>query len=196
MRICPLTCVGLIFISFLSQASAQTPVASGEEVSGEIEISVADDFVNHSSHRIWRLTTAAGTEELLIDASTIGIRNLRRGTTIRATGVREGGHLRIQRVVPQATAPVEFSTTGPQKVAVLMVATPSNPTFPSGWDASTVGQAFFGTDGLTLNIFLQDASYGQTSAAGQVLGPIALTSDIQCIQTSNWKPPQSWPLCR
>lgn len=68
------------------------------------------------------------------------------------------------------------TTTGPQNTAVLLVNLPGNP-LPAKVTASSVQDIFFAsnTPGVSLNGFLGEASYGQASASGVVLGPYNLT---------------------
>ena len=68
------------------------------------------------------------------------------------------------------------STTGEQKLAVLMLSFPSTP-FPSYVTASYVQSTLFGPDPSTAGL-IADASYGQTSVTGQVLGPINMPTDF------------------
>lgn len=68
------------------------------------------------------------------------------------------------------------STTGVQNVAVLLVNVP-NGSLPSGVTQAAMQDVFFATNtpGISLDGFLQAASYGQTSATGGVFGPFNLT---------------------
>jgi uncharacterized protein (TIGR03437 family) len=81
---------------------------------------------------------------------------------------------------PNAAAATQCATTGPQNIAVLAVTTPANPTLAAAWNNSAMQQAWFAPTGLSLNTYWQDASYGQTSATGQVFGPFALTQNYDC----------------
>lgn len=82
---------------------------------------------------------------------------------------------------PAATnAAAQCTTTGQQNIAVLTVTTPSNSSLPSTWDNSHIQSAYFASSGLSLNTYWQEASYGQTSAAGVVVGPFALSQNYDC----------------
>ncbi len=66
------------------------------------------------------------------------------------------------------------STTGVQNVAVLLVTFP-NATLPSGVTTQSLGDIFFNTNtGVSVDGYLRAASYGQTSATGNVFGPYTL----------------------
>lgn len=69
-----------------------------------------------------------------------------------------------------------------------MLTMPSNQTFPAGYTQASLREAFFGSSSDTnntssLNGFWREMSYGQTSATGQVFGPIALSQDYTCDQS-------------
>jgi len=68
------------------------------------------------------------------------------------------------------------STTGAQNTLVILVNLPGG-WLPSGVTVSAMQDVFFAsnTAGVSLDGFLREASYGQTSAAGQVVGPFNLT---------------------
>ncbi len=66
------------------------------------------------------------------------------------------------------------SNTGVQNAAILLVTFPGV-TLPSTVTTQSLDSIFFGTTGHSLNGYLQEVSYGQTSAAGNVFGPYTLT---------------------
>ena len=69
-----------------------------------------------------------------------------------------------------------------------MLTMPSFPSLPAGFTAASLQEAFFGSPSDTkstdsLNGYLKEMSYGQTTATGQVFGPFALGQDYTCDQT-------------
>jgi len=66
------------------------------------------------------------------------------------------------------------SSTGVQNSAVLLVTFPGT-TLPTTVTNTSLQNIFFGTAGHSMNGYLQETSYGQTSAAGNVFGPYTLT---------------------
>lgn len=79
----------------------------------------------------------------------------------------------VARATTSATQ--SCSALGVQNVAVLLVTFPGV-TLPTGATTQDLNDIFFDTStGRSLNGFLQEASYGQTSAAGGVFGPFTLT---------------------
>ena len=68
------------------------------------------------------------------------------------------------------------STKGVQNTVVLMVNLP-NGALPAGVTPASLQDVFFATNtpGVSLDGFLREASYGQTSATGDVFGPYNLT---------------------
>jgi M6 family metalloprotease-like protein len=67
-------------------------------------------------------------------------------------------------------------TSGAQNTLVLLVNLP-NGSLPSGVTQSAMQDVFFGTNtpGISLDGFLREASYGQTWATGDVVGPLNLS---------------------
>ena len=74
------------------------------------------------------------------------------------------------------TAQNSCSTTGPQNTAVLLVNLPGG-SLPAAITVPAMQDVFFAsnTPGVSLDGFLREASYGQTSATGGVFGPYNLT---------------------
>lgn len=66
------------------------------------------------------------------------------------------------------------STTGVQNTAVLLATFPGV-TLPASVTPQSLSDIFFGTTGHSLDGFLREASYGRTSAAGNVFGPYTLS---------------------
>ena len=176
----------------VQQLQADAPAGTVEsrgEWRGHLTSTVADDFEHHRSHARWYLNTPAGNIELFFGGHPAP--PLAKAMTIR--GVRLGDRLAVEssaatdpRLVlgdtATASAQAPCTTTGPQHIAVLMLTMPSNPTFPTGYTAASLREAFFGSASDTsnmssLNGFWKEVSYGQTSATGQVFGPFALTQD-------------------
>ena len=183
-------------IAALPEASSL--IEADVEITGQAQQLVADDFAHHTSQVFWRIATANGTYRLFFGTQPVPS-ELRPGLPLKVTGLRSGHSIAVNtafiarpgesanapantsmKIVPDSTTAPACSTTGTQNIAVLMVTTPANPSFPSGWDESFLQNHFFGTSGLGLNTYWQQASYGQTNAAGQVYGPFALSQNYTC----------------
>jgi len=168
------------------QPAAAALIEDDVDITGETQQFVADDFANHRAETHWRLVTDAGRYELYFGAQGAPA-GLVAGGTLRVQGLRSGLGISVDKAsvarpgaaAASATA-LTCATTGPQNLAVLLVTTPANPTFPSDWTPAFFEQSFFGTTGLGLNTFFQQASYGQTSATGSVFGPFALANNYTC----------------
>src|SRR6266568_5584265 len=77
------------------------------------------------------------------------------------------------------------STKGVQNTAVLWVTFPGI-TPPSSVTYQSLHDAFFGTSDPSLDRYWQEASYGQTSAAGDVFGPYTLTGTYSCLNMTQF----------
>jgi uncharacterized protein (TIGR03437 family) len=157
------------------------------EWEGTLEGIVADDFEHHRSQTRWYLRTSQQRFELY----PTGPVAWRPGSAVRVGGIALAGRIAADHLAatdnPAAEAPQGCTTIGPQNIAVLMLTMPSNPSFPAAFTRESVGHAFFGTDSDahstdSVNGFWREMSWGQTSATGQVFGPLALSEDFTCDQ--------------
>ncbi len=172
----------------LRRIAPNSPLESQAEWQGTAEESVEDDFEHHRSRTHWFIHTPEGDFELFF----AGQRPKLPGSAITVRGVRILNRIAVANLIVRAAANAtsqECKTTGPQNIAVLMITTPTNPTFPAGFTPSYFQQEFFGSGSGSLstdslNRFWQETSYGLTSATGQVFGPFALSQDYTCTQTS------------
>jgi M6 family metalloprotease-like protein len=172
-----------------AQPAAGELIEDDVTVTGQSQRFVADDFAHRRSATRWRILTSDGRYELFFGPQGAPS-GLAAGATLKITGLRIGHNIAVSSAAvarPSQTeaeaatnAPASCSTKGPQSTAVLLMTTPSNPSYPPGWNAAFFEQSFFGTTGLGLNTFLEQASYGQTSATGAVFGPFALAQDYTC----------------
>src|SRR5438034_4266427 len=67
------------------------------------------------------------------------------------------------------------STTGEQKIAIILVSFPSKPLL-SSITADSLRSIYFGP-GPSVDSFLRESSYGKAWATGQVFGPVVLDAD-------------------
>ena len=149
------------------------------EWTGSLEVIAEMDFEHHTSttHRFIR--SANGRLEMFGGPRTFGRTDRMGGAQMRVKGIRSEALIAVDAITT-ASAPAPLAPVGVQNYAVLVVTSPSNPTFPSGWNTASIQNIFFGTSGSTLNTFWQEASYGLTSATGQVFGPFTLSQSYSC----------------
>ena len=142
---------------------------------GRIDALVVDNFQNGTSRTRFFLHTSRETLELQ-GAETAALRS---GDQVEVTGRLYGSKLAVSQLAaspaPAAAATNACSAIGQQKVAVILVSFPSKALLSSVTPA-LVSASFFGT-GRTLNNFLLESSFGQTSVSGDVLGPYVLGAD-------------------
>jgi Galactose oxidase, central domain len=139
---------------------------------GRIETLVVDNFQTGTSRQRFFLHTSLETLELE------GGTGWQAGQMVEVTGRAAGKHL----VVMEAKAPPHTdsipntcSATGQQNVAVILASFPSKKLL-SWVTPKFMRSSFFGA-GRTVNGFLLESSFGQTWAAGDVLGPFVLDAD-------------------
>lgn len=164
--------------------NAQQGIDSKGQWEGTTEKVVFDDFEHHRSKTQWYLQTENGKVPIVFSKNS----PRRSGMKIRIQGARTANGIAVTSFTLAAAPQVQkCTTTGAQNVAVVMVTTPSNPSFPSGFTPSYFQQEFFGSGAGSLNTeslngFWAQTSYNQTSATGQVVGPFALSQNYTCDQ--------------
>jgi M6 family metalloprotease-like protein len=159
-------CAGLLL------AQPRTPESEGVW-RGRVEVLAVDNFQTGTSRTRLFLHTPEETLELR-GAEGAG---LRAGQTVEVQGRAEGGRLTVSHVT---AAPADggdggCSTTGEQKTLVILASFPSKALL-SSVTPTLMSASYFGS-GQTVNEFLQEASLGQTSVTGQVVGPVTLDAD-------------------
>ena len=138
---------------------------------------VEDDFEAHTSVHKWRLTGDAVREVFFAtDAPAL---------TCESNAAVDGYELRGRIVATSAQvkagAITACSTTGVQKVAVIMVQFPSQ-ALPAAITKPMLTSALFGAT-RSLDAFWREASYGKTTVTGDVFGPFTLAADFTCDQS-------------
>ena len=140
---------------------------------GRVDAVVVDNFQVGTSRTRFFLRT--GTESLELQG--VEGSGLRGGQTVEVTGQVSGRKLAVAHVAAAdaEAAPAACTATGEQKAAIILVSFPSKALLSSVTPA-LVKASFFGT-GRTVDTFLRESSYGQTSLTGDVLGPYVLAAD-------------------
>jgi len=183
--------------------SAASLMEQEEAITGELVVLVADDFEGRTSRTLYTLHTFERDFDLSFAKAMPGMERMaHRQVTVRGLGLgsllaaeslamatpaemeqcasERSAESRASRS-PADTVPATCSTTGVQRIAVLMVTFPGNtPAFPAGMDqAAYWNSILFGPD-PSVNGFWNEVSYGQTSATGDVFGPFALSKAYDC----------------
>src|SRR6266581_4732537 len=115
---------------------------------------------------------SAGGEPHCVSGDTLTVEGIRIANVVAAgsTSVQSGA----------AVAAAGCTTTGPQKLAILLVQFPAIP-LPTTVTPAGVGDIFFGAaPGRSVNNYWTEASYGKASATGDVFGPYTLDRIYSC----------------
>jgi hypothetical protein len=169
----------------LAELAAAFPQSAGRLESrgvwtGPIEYVVIDE-VNLAEHRSIRWMKVGG-EVLEIDFAGREPPDLQSGDILTVSGVRFGNRVAAaggKKSGGSAAPASACSTTGVQKIAVLLV------TFPGVTPPLTPQAAFdifFGATDRSLDGYWQEASYNQASASGTVFGWYTLNTSYTCDQ--------------
>jgi len=146
------------------------------EWTGPLVTRVADDFA-HARSWLSRVIRVNGqTVSLYWDSPPVG--GCAPSATVR--GIRLGRRIAVASGEVTADADSPCTTTGDQKTVVLLINYPSTP-LTSGYTTSYVDNIFFGP-APSVTDYWREASYGTTSASGQVFGPFTLDADYTCDQ--------------
>lgn len=175
-------------------------------ITGELVGSIADDFQHETSKMLFSLHTANQDFDLsFVDSKSgldyllhhqITVSGISLSTIIVVDSLREATPTAISKgdltprvkvdsttVQPDAT-PAECSSSGPQRIAALVVTFPNNtPSYPTGMDQPSFWNNILFGPNPSVNGFWNEVSYGQTSATGNTFGPFALSQSFDCTTT-------------
>jgi M6 family metalloprotease-like protein len=140
---------------------------------GSVEMLIVDNGQNGPSHTRFFLRTGRETFELQSPAAL----TLRAGQTVEVAGrATSSGKVTVTALTTDSSANANpCSTTGEQKVAVILASFPSKALLSSVTPA-LVNASFFGS-GATVDTFIRESSYGETWITGDVLGPFTMDGD-------------------
>jgi len=168
----------------LADLAAKFPASAGLLEShgtwtGLIEYWISDDakMNRHQSMRLMK----KGQQTLQVYFAGPEPKGLKSGDLLEASGILVGTTLAASggTVTGTSLPAASCCTTGPQNVAVLLVTFPGA-TLPTTVTPQSVHDFFFGTTGHSLDGYWREASYGQTSATGNVFGWYTLTGSYTC----------------
>jgi hypothetical protein len=145
------------------------------EWSGRLEVVAEDDFQTGASRTVHYLTGTYGALEVHFSGEAPA---LAAGQTVTVMGVRLGQLAAVSQWRYEGgmrAATVACNTTGEQRIAVLLVSFPTKP-LQSTITSDMLRETYFG-QGLSLDRYLQESSYGKAWASGQVFGPFVLDAD-------------------
>lgn len=158
---------------------AETVLEKRGEWTGPLVTSIADDFAHNRSWTTRVIRLEGRAVSLYWDSPPVG--GCAPSATVR--GIRLGNRIAAisGEVTEDATSPC--STTGEQKTVVLLINYKSTP-LTSGYTMSYVKNVFFGP-APSVSDYWREASYGNTSASGDVFGPFTLDADYTCSQAED-----------
>ena len=144
---------------------------------GPLVIAIADDFTHQHPGKTIQTLRVEGHLYTLYWNSPANATCARSATV---HGIRLGGRMAAASVELAADVDSPCTTTGDQKTVVLMVNYKSIKITP-GYTAEFLHSAFFGP-APSLSDYWHNASYGTTTASGDVFGPFDLDQDFACNQ--------------
>ncbi|HEY4084426.1 MAG TPA: hypothetical protein VGM43_00750 [Bryobacteraceae bacterium] len=156
--------------------SAATLLEERGTWTGTITQYIEDDFAGHRARSSYRFR--AGREEIEVFFATAPPAGLNCERRVRLSGVRLAG--RIAAASFTLLSPGDScATTGEQKTLAILVSFPSHQ-LPASVTPDYVQRSLFDSSGISVNTFWRQASYGKTTAVGQVFGPVVLNNDYTC----------------
>jgi M6 family metalloprotease-like protein len=183
--------VGLAFSQdALDNLGASFPESAGQleslgSWSGELEYLVQDNPGFRTSVNIQRLKTGLETLDLHFAGNEPD--GLVSGVHLRVNGVRAGNQVaaygNVATSTNVSTSGPMCTTTGPQKSVVLLVTFPGVPA--PNITPSAVHDIFFATSGHSVSEYWREASYGATTATGDVFGWYTLDANYTCDQSTS-----------
>ncbi len=145
---------------------------------GPAEALVADDFAEGRAVNIYRFSREGTVYEAYQEA--VGAPDFQCGDWVQVDGFAVGRSVAVaQAKVQERAADIGgCSTTGPQKLAVLLFHMPGTPA--PNFTKADVQSLVFGTQANSVNSFFVDNSYGKVSFSGEVLGWYAFDRAYTC----------------
>ena len=164
---------------------------------GTLNVTVSDDLQH--LHSVTTTQLKSGTQKFELHFAGREPSTLTSGQSLVVTGVRLGSKMAVSSSAAKTgeyayetsgtgTTTTSTSTsgtnsaTGTQNIAVILVTFPSI-ALPANLTPQSLQQIFFATTGQSVNGYLQEVSYGQTSATGDVYGPFDLGADYSSCNT-------------
>jgi M6 family metalloprotease-like protein len=150
---------------------------------GLAEVSVTDRPRSNRSETSVRLRV--GQRSFDVHFADAGPSRLKSGDSLMVVGMTVGTTMAAEGGTVQSTTlpAASCSTTGDQKTAVLLVNFPGS-TLPATVTPQQMQSVFFGTSGQSVDGYLREASYGLSSASGDVYGPFTLTGSYASCGTA------------
>jgi M6 family metalloprotease-like protein len=146
---------------------------------GEL-VTIIADGAGGAPGRTWVLLKTPDGETLELHGAAVPPPGLDCGARAEVEGIRLGGEVAVRAATYQANALLAqaCSTTGDQRIAVLLVEFPGRPL--TGITAAQVQTGFFSPSAPSVNHFLREASYNAAWASGAVFGPYLLDRAYTC----------------
>ncbi len=140
---------------------------------GPMTVIVEDDFASDRSRtRFWMETGGARVEVHFADNPA----GLASGEIATVRGIRLGNHIAatLAGISPGAAGASTCGPLGEQKIAVVMIEFPGVPFPTSVVTPAELHEMYFSNTQASVDAYWREASYGQTSATGDVFGPFML----------------------
>ena len=153
------------------------------EWQGALEYWIADDFESGTSWPVYRLdlepegvevSFASSEPPGLAAGDLVGVRGLKIGPRVAASE---------SFIVAPAVETVGCSTTGEQRIAVIMVTYPDEPV--PQVSLREIRDGFFSSSQMSLGAYWREASYGKTYATGDVFGWFILPRAYSCERSAS-----------
>jgi len=189
-----------------AEPSAGALLEQDTVITGELVDSIADDFEHGTSTTLYTLHTVDRDLDLSFASAIPNIERMaHRQVTLHGIALEEvvaveslvgatpdeieqcasARDASIRPFVSSAdAAPASCSTTGAQRIAVLIVNFVGNSaTFPTGLDQPSYWNNIFTGPNPSINNFWNEVSYSQTSATATVFGPFLIPQLYDCNST-------------
>ena len=153
------------------------------EWQGAMEYWIADDFESETSWTVYRLDLEPeGVEVSFASSEPLG---LAAGDLVRVRGLKIGLRVAASQsfIVAPAAETIGCSTTGEQRIAVILVAYPDEPV--PDVSPQEIRDTFFSSSQTSLAGYWREASYGKTYVTGDVFGWFVLPRAYSGERTSD-----------
>ncbi len=146
---------------------------------GPVDLVVEDDFEHHTTRTHTSLSSGGETLQLHFAAPPPKMTS---ETIVTVDALRLGNSLAVSQTTASASATaLGCSTTGLQRIAVLLVNLPSSK-IPASVNAASITAVVNSATGHSVDSYYREASNGLASATADVFGPFSLSVDYNSSQ--------------
>ena len=196
-------CCGVMVLVTLSSISLRAAAGGSQtggvtDITGTVEVSVADFFSEKRSETHYHVKNDAGGRPLELFFTGKPPPGLQTGARVQIHGRILGNYLlpeaaagakvldaKVQSGITILSVAPKLATSTTDHKTIVMLVNFTNASI-SG-TVSSISNVFFATSGNSVNLCYQQVTYGAVSWSGKVVGPFTINADHTVCDTTGWR---------